>query len=196
MLKSKFTIAIIAAALLGTGLLNSSFTGNTSAKRTAKPVAKTSKATKPAEEGKIEWISIEEAQKRSKKEPRKIVVDVYTSWCGWCKRMDKATFGDPKVAAMINKDFYAVKFNAESPDNVIFKDEVFHYNPSAKANELAVKWLKGQMGYPSIVYLDEKLNTISVRAGYEGPEMYPKVLEYFQTKAYKKKTYDEFASGK
>jgi thioredoxin-related protein len=142
--------------------------------------------------GEIEWLTIEEASKRNKKNPRKIIVDVYTSWCGWCKRMDKVTFGDPKVIEMVNKDFYAVKFNAESPDNVIFKDEVFRFNPDRKANDLAVKWLNGEMGYPTIVYLNEKLETIKSWGGYVGPDEYPTVLEYIKSGSYKKRTFEEF----
>ena len=61
---------------------------------------------KPAEG--IKWLTIEQAAERMKKEPRKIVIDVYTDWCGWCKKMDKNTFTDPKVVALVNKDYYAV----------------------------------------------------------------------------------------
>lgn len=43
-----------------------------------------------ASEDGVHWISFEEAVQRSKTEPRKILIDVYTDWCGWCKKMDKA----------------------------------------------------------------------------------------------------------
>ena len=145
-----------------------------------------------AEEPKIEWLSIEEACKRNRKKPKKIIVDVYTNWCGWCKKMDKITFGDPKVAEIINKDFYAVKFNAEGPDNVIFNDELYKFNSQRNANDLAVKWLNGEMGYPTIVYLNEKMETIKAMQGYYGPEDYPKVLEYIRTGAYKKKSFEQY----
>ncbi len=40
----------------------------------------------------VRWLSWEEAIELSKEDPRKIVIDVYTEWCGWCKKMDKTTF--------------------------------------------------------------------------------------------------------
>ena len=43
------------------------------------------------QESKIKWISIEEAEKLNKENPKKIMIDVYTDWCGWCKKMDKDT---------------------------------------------------------------------------------------------------------
>jgi len=36
-----------------------------------------------------EWMTFEEAIEKSKTEKRKIFIDVYTDWCGWCKVMDK-----------------------------------------------------------------------------------------------------------
>jgi thiol:disulfide interchange protein len=45
----------------------------------------------------INWMSVEEVQERMKTEPRKVYVDIYTDWCGWCKVMDKKTFTHPNV---------------------------------------------------------------------------------------------------
>ncbi len=64
-------------------------------------------------QGNVQWITWEEAMELSKTEPRKIVVDVYTDWCGWCKKMDKATFQDEEIVEYINENYYAIKFNAE-----------------------------------------------------------------------------------
>src|SRR6187397_3084056 len=76
------------------------------------------KETKP-EKDPINWISLQEAEKLSKKQPRKIVVDVYTDWCGWCKKMDKSTFADAKTAAYVNKHYYAVKLDAETKEEIV-----------------------------------------------------------------------------
>ena len=57
-------------------------------------MAQTPVAGTPAA-AKIEWLTWDQAVAKMEKEPRKIMVDVYTDWCGWCKRMDASTFQDP-----------------------------------------------------------------------------------------------------
>ena len=73
----------------------------------------------------IKWMSMNEALKAQKKEPKKIFVDAYTTWCGPCKMLDKNTFANKDVAEYINKHYYAVKFNVEGNEVVNYKDKVF-----------------------------------------------------------------------
>ena len=64
----------------------------------------------------IKWMSMGEALKAQKINPKKIIMDVYTKWCGPCRLLDKKTFGNPDVSRYISQNFYAVKFNAEGED--------------------------------------------------------------------------------
>ncbi|MEL6306057.1 MAG: DUF255 domain-containing protein, partial [Bacteroidota bacterium] len=61
----------------------------------------------------VEWMSWEEALALSESdaEPKKIFVDVYTDWCGWCKKMDKDTFQNEAVATYMKEHFYMVKMD-------------------------------------------------------------------------------------
>src|SRR5687768_17162922 len=90
---------------------------------------------KPAEDEGIKWISMSKLNELAtsnswKKDKRKIVIDLYTDWCGWCKVMDAQTFADKKVAEYVNKNFYAVKFNAEMRDSLLFGDKYYKFLPS------------------------------------------------------------------
>ena len=138
-------------------------------------------------EDQIEWMSIEQAEEACKKKPKKIFIDVYTDWCGWCKKMDKTTFADPTVVKYVKEEFYAVKMDAEDQNNIIFKNKVFKFNPQQKANELAILFLNGEMSYPTTVYLDEKLNVIKSMGGYLDARQFNMILHYFGQNAYKKK---------
>src|SRR5580698_9458396 len=74
----------------------------------------------PAEE--IHWMtSIDELQAKMAQHPKKVYVDVYTGWCGWCKKMDATTFKNPNVVKYINANFYAVKLDAERQDVIHFQ---------------------------------------------------------------------------
>ena len=119
---------------------------------------------------KIHWMDFESAVAASQKNPKKLFIDVYTDWCGWCKKMDASTFTDDSVAAYINANFYPVKFHAESKDTIHFFDQVFVFVPEYKSHELAISLLNRQMGYPSYAFLDEKFASIKVQQGYMSVE--------------------------
>jgi thioredoxin-related protein len=135
----------------------------------------------------IRWMNIEEAEAACKKNPRKIFVDVYTDWCGWCKKMDQSTFRDSLVARYAGEKFYAVKLNAEGRDNIIFRDKVFHFLPERKAHELAMLLLSGEMSYPSIVFLDEKLQPLQTHSGFADARQFQVLMHFFGENAYRKK---------
>ena len=151
-------------------------------------------AQEKIEENKIVWLSFEEAVALGEKAPKKLLIDVYTDWCGWCKRMDKTTFADSLVIKEINEHFYPVKLDAESKDTVRFRDQVFVYKPEYKANEIALSLLNGKMSYPSYVFLDETFNMISPVAGYKTPEQMMPLLDYFSDNIYKKKEWEQYLS--
>src|SRR5438552_2002702 len=46
---------------------------------------------------------------------RPVLVDVYTDWCGWCKRMDRDVYAQPEVRDYLSQHFVLVRLNAESP---------------------------------------------------------------------------------
>ena len=73
----------------------------------------------------INWLTLDKAIELQKKNPKNIIMDVYTNWCGPCKLLDRNTFKNKDVSAFINKHFYAVKFNAEGNSNVNYDGKVF-----------------------------------------------------------------------
>jgi thioredoxin-related protein len=150
-----------------------------------------------AQEGgkKINWMSFEEAYKKNETQPRKIFIDVYTHWCGWCKRMDASTFQADTIVNYMNEKYYAVKLDAEIKDSIHFKDKVFVFRPEYKSNELAVSLLNGQMSYPSFVFLDENFDMLSPMQGYQAPEQLLPALSFYGENAYKTKKWDEYISG-
>ena len=149
-------------------------------------------------EDKINWMSWEEAVAANENEPRKIFIDVYTDWCGWCKKMDRSTFKDKSVARVMNKYFYAVKFNAEQKESIEYKDHTLKYLPKAGrrgVHELAYALLDGRMGYPSFVYLDEKGDRITISPGYKDAKAIQKELAYVGGEHYKNQKFDEFSAS-
>ncbi len=142
----------------------------------------------------LKWISFEEAVALQAKEPRKILIDVYTDWCGWCKKMDKYTYTDESVIKNLETNYYLVRFNAEQKEEIVYKDKVFKFKTEYKANELAVSLLNGQMSYPSTVFLDENMNLLTVVPGYLTPKDINPILKYFGENIYRVKNWKEYES--
>lgn len=142
----------------------------------------------------IKWMTWEEAQAANKKNPKKIFVDVYTDWCGWCKKMDATTFEDPKIVNYINKNFYAVKFNAEQKEEIIFNGKTYKYvsNGTRGYHELANELMQGRMSYPTSLYLDENLNLLSPVPGYQDVPTLEMILRFFGEKNYLTSTWEEY----
>ncbi|HNL38131.1 MAG TPA: thioredoxin family protein, partial [Saprospiraceae bacterium] len=131
---------------------------------------------------------------KSKTEKRKIFVDVYTDWCGWCKRMDDSTFADPFVAQYLNDHYYPVKFNAEQQKDIVFKDKTYHFkrNGARGTHELAIEWLNNRLSYPTVVFLDENFSVIQPLPGFLDPAKLEAILNYFGTNSHYTTPWDTY----
>jgi thioredoxin-related protein len=139
---------------------------------------------------KIRWYSIEDAIKLNEKAPKKFLIDIYTDWCGWCKKMDAETFNYAEIAQYINAHYYPVKFNAESSEDINFAGTVFEGSKGAGGrkppHKLAVALFNGiGIGYPAIAYLTEKLEIIGTVPGYKTPQQIEPLLHYIAENKYK-----------
>ena len=145
----------------------------------------------------VKWYTFQEAVKLSKENPKKLFIDVYTDWCGWCKKMDKETFEHPEIAKILNGEYYPVKFDAESKEPVNFVGKTFinEGGRSRNPHQLAVALLQGQMSYPSVAYMTEDLQLITAVPGYLTPEQIEPILLYFASDHYKTKKWEEFRAS-
>lgn len=157
-----------------------------------------SSGQKSAKKEGIHWYSFEEAYNLNKKKPKKVFVDVYTDWCGWCKKMDAETFANPMVAAYMQEHYYCVKLDAERKDTVVIDGSTF-VNPNPKStrstHQLANELLRNKMSYPSYVFLSEKGQLLTVVSGYQPPKEFEPIIKYFGENAYLKQSWEEFKGG-
>lgn len=145
----------------------------------------------------VKWYSIEDAFALAKKEPRKIIIDVYTDWCSWCKVMDSKTFSNQVIADYMNKNFYAVKFNGEQKADVNLNGKTYKYVTSGTRgyNQLAAELLNGQLGYPSVVFLDEQTNMIMPIQGYKEARQFDGIIRFIGGDAYKTIKWEDFQAS-
>lgn len=141
---------------------------------------------------KINWLTLDELQAAYERQPKPIIIDLYTDWCGWCKVMDNKTYTNAKLAAYINKNYYAVKYNAESEDSVSFNKKIFRFSEEFKSNEFALYLTFGRLEFPTTVFL----STIDARpaplSGYLKPGEMEAPLKFFGEGAHSKQTFIAF----
>lgn len=129
----------------------------------------------------IQWKTWAEVEQLSKTEPRKVLIDLYTDWCTFCKKMQTGTMCQDDIIKHINQNYYAIKFNAETKENIVFNNKIYKYVKSGGTayNELALDLTQGKLSYPALIFLDENLEIIQSIHGYMPPEKLEKIITYF-----------------
>ena len=161
-------------------------------KERGEDVAKDQEVAKATE---IHWMSFEEAEKKMKEQPRKVLVDVYTDWCGWCKVMDKKTYTNAALIQYVNEHFYAVKFNAEQKAPITFAGKKWEFIPENRANQLAVELMKGQMSYPTTIIMEEGFKNAQPMPGYMETFQMESVLKYIGGDHHKTTPWNDWQRG-
>ncbi len=142
-----------------------------------------------SEEELIHWMDIEEVIEISgDKSDKKILLQIYTNWCGWCREMERITYAEPHIAQYINENFYPVKFNAETKKTIEYNGKAYEFimRPGLGGyHELAAELLNGRFSFPTVVFLEEDMKFIQAIVGFKSPKEFERIITYFATDKYK-----------
>jgi thioredoxin-related protein len=133
----------------------------------------------------INWVSLDKALELQKANPKKIMMDVYTNWCGPCKLLDKETFHNKDVVAFVNEHYYAVKFNGEGNESVTYKGASYgnpYYDETKAKSRNSSHEFANFMGieaYPTIAFLNEEGDFIIPLKGFYAPQQLEFYLKMF-----------------
>ncbi len=148
------------------------------------PVAGIGEVTAPETPG---FEPFEKAMADAKSQNKVVLVDVYTTWCHWCKKLDADVYPTPEVQKAIHTYFTAVKVNAESNAMHTFDGK------QVTERQLATEW--NVTGYPTILFLTPAGKVIGAQPGYMPPKDFANLLDYVGSGAYKTTTFDAWQSA-
>ncbi len=148
----------------------------------------------------VKWMTWEQAiqaikaDKKAGRKPKKIFVDIYTNWCGWCKKMDVETFEHKKISPYLNENFYPVKFNAEQKTPITFNGHTYKYITKGRRgyHELAAALLDGKMSYPTVIFLNNDYQLLQRIPGYLNVTIFDVIMHYLAEDHYKKTPWNRF----
>ena len=150
----------------------------------ALPQAGKPKPGPPTKAATLEWTTLEKAVAKAAAEEKAVLIDVYTDWCGWCKKMDKETFLDPAVAEVLNAKFALAKVNGESKEAITFKGH--------KTDGVGIGRAFGVRGYPAIIFLDAKGETLTMLPGFLDAQQFLPVVLFIGNREYEKTEWADY----
>ncbi|OGC93754.1 MAG: hypothetical protein A2W25_06470 [candidate division Zixibacteria bacterium RBG_16_53_22] len=132
----------------------------------------------------IKWLKYDDGVKLAAKTNKPLIIDFYTDWCGWCKKMDKTTYADPKIIKYINKAFVAVKVNAESRDKLNLA--------AGPSDGIKVARSFGVNSFPQTWFVESDGKKINKMPGFAPPNQFMVVLKYVGDGIYKTQNWTEY----
>ncbi len=137
---------------------------------------------------KPQWKSFNEGLALAKKSGKKVLIDVYTDWCGWCKKMDANTYSDAKVQESLEKNYVLVKLNAEGNEKITYDGKPI--SPAEFSQGMGVN------GYPATLFLQSDGKPITIFPGYAEAKMFIHVLNFIGEDQYQKKKFADYLAEK
>ncbi len=138
----------------------------------------------------LSWKSFDEGIALAKSQNKKMLIDVYTDWCVWCKKMDKEVYTDAKVKEILNAKFVVVKLDAESEKQLTFSGN--------KMSQIEFSQAMGVTGYPATLFFTSDGQPITLLPGYVEGNRFATILTYIGDDHYKTTKFQDYVakSGK
>jgi len=138
--------------------------------------------------GALKWYSFNEGMTKALAEGKPLIVDFYADWCSWCKVMDKETFSNKEVSAIMSGKFILVRIDVEGDQKITYKNREF----TAKQFQMFMQ----VTGLPTVAFFDKKGELVTLLPGYIPAADFKTVLGYIHSECYTSEiTYKEYVES-
>lgn len=111
----------------------------------------------------VKWLTLEQGLAAQELKPKKMLMNFCNNTSEACKSLENKTFANPAIADYINENFYAVKFDVDSKEEVKIFDKSFKKIPGQAFHSFA-KFMN-VTSLPSIIFVDEETMPITILNG-------------------------------
>jgi thioredoxin-related protein len=118
----------------------------------------------------VAWRGWDPGIAEAQRTKRPVLVDVYTDWCGWCRRMEKDVYARPDVRDYLQRKFVTVKIDAEAGDAARYEGKSF------TSRTLAARFRV--TGYPTTIFLRADGEHLANVPGYVPADRFLLLLRY------------------
>lgn len=120
--------------------------------------------------GAVDWKHWNDGVAAAKQSGKPMLVDVYTDWCGWCKRMDAEVYAKPDVSGYLASHFVTVRLNAESGEPASYQGRNYSARTLAASFDVS--------GYPTTIFFDGTGEHLANVPGYLPRERFLLLLRF------------------
>ena len=136
---------------------------------------------------KLEWLAFDAAAEKAAKQNKHMIVDIYTNWCGWCRVMERETYGNAEVATYLTENFVLAKVNGESPSKL-------HWN-GEELSERQFARKVGVSGYPATYFMKPNSELLGGVPGFIRPPDFMIYTKYVATRWYQRGKIQEYVDS-
>lgn len=138
----------------------------------------------------VKWLTLQQLATVQVSQPRKVIVEIYSEECNWCKKFETEVLTNKVIASYINQHYYLVKVEVSDKSTIQFNDK--ELKSTNGFHPLTSEYLTLPLSFPTQLFFDEHLHYLNFLKGYNTPQNFEIALAYYGDNYYKTANWADF----